>query len=222
MKWVQISSPMKKYVLISVTILSVFTFIFVRFADELIEAELYHFDQTIIDWIQSFVRPQLTSIMKVFTFFGSTVALILLLFISVVLLVWQKKRWEVIFLVIGIAGGGIFNLLLKWIFHRQRPTLHRLIEETGYSFPSGHSMGSFIFYGMLCMLYVMFLKSRTAKVIMIMSTVLIIVMVGLSRIYLGVHYPSDVLAGYAAGGTWLTICLIGLRLVLEARKRNQV
>jgi membrane-associated phospholipid phosphatase len=222
MKWVQISSQTKKYVLISVVILSVYTFIFERFADELIEAELYHFDQTIIDWIQSFVKPQLTSIMKIFTFLGSPLALFLLLIISASSMVWQKKRWEAFFLVIGIAGGGVFNLLLKWIFHRQRPTLHRLIEETGYSFPSGHSMGSFIFYGMLCMLLFMFLKSRTAKVIIIMSTVLIIVMIGLSRIYLGVHYPSDVLAGYAAGGVWLTICLIGLRIVLEIKGNNSI
>jgi membrane-associated phospholipid phosphatase len=222
MKWVQISSQTKKYVLISVVILSLYTFIFERFADELIEAELYHFDQTIIDWIQSSVKPQLTFIMKFFTFLGSPVALLLLPFISAALMIWQKKRWESLFLVIGIAGGGVFNLLLKWIFHRQRPTLHRLIEETGYSFPSGHSMVSFIFYGMLCMLFVMFLKSRTAKVIIIMSTVVIIVMIGLSRIYLGVHYPSDVLAGYAAGGAWLTICLIGLRLVLEVKGSNPI
>ncbi len=207
---------------ISVVILSVYTFIFERFADELIEAELYHFDQTIIDWIQSFIRPQFTSSMKIFTFLGSPVALLLLLFISAALMIWQKKRWETLFLVIGITGGSIFNLLLKWIFHRQRPTMHRLIEETGYSFPSGHSMVSFIFYGMICMLLFMFLKSRIAKAIIIMSTVLIIVMIGLSRIYLGVHYPSDVLAGYAAGGVWLTICLIGLRLVLEVKGNNRI
>ncbi len=221
MKWTQISLPTKKYVLISLMILFVFTFVFGKFADELIESELYHFDQSIIDWIQLFVRPQLTSIMKIFTFFGSTLALLFLLFLSVGLMIWQKKRWEAFFLVIGIAGGGIFNLLLKWIFHRHRPTLHRLIEETGYSFPSGHSMGAFIFYGMLCMLFFMFLKSRIAKAIMIVSTVLIIVMIGLSRVYLGVHYPSDVLAGYAAGGVWLTVCLIGLRLVLEVRRRKK-
>lgn len=220
LKWSRFSPPTKKYILISLLILCIFTFIFGRFADELMESELHHFDQSIIDWVQLFVSPKLTSIMIGLTFFGSAEALILLLLISAGLMIWQRKRWETLFLVIGIAGGGIFNLLLKWIFHRQRPTLHRLIEETGYSFPSGHSMNSFVFYGMLCMLFFMFLKLRTTKAIIIMSTVLVIVMVGLSRIYLGVHYPSDVLSGYAAGGAWLIVCLIGLRLVLEVSREK--
>lgn len=218
MNWAQISTTTKKYVFISIVVLSVFIFIFERLAEELVEAKLYHFDITIIDWIQSFISPQLTSLMEFFTFLGSAVALLLLLIVSVALMIWQKKRWESLFLIIGIAGGSLFNQLLKLIFHRQRPTLHRLIIESGYSFPSGHSMDSFIFYGMLCMLFFMFLRSRIAKGIIILISIFIIMMIGLSRIYLGVHFPSDVLAGYAAGGVWLTICLIGLKLVLEIRK----
>ncbi|MCH5586089.1 phosphatase PAP2 family protein [Shimazuella sp. AN120528] len=221
MNWSKTLTSTKKYILISILFLSFFTFVFAKFADELVEADLFHFDQTIINWIGTFVKPQLTSMMKFFTFFGSPLALILFLIISVSWMVWQKKRWESLFLVIAIAGGGLFNQLLKWIFHRQRPTLHRLIQETGYSFPSGHSMISFVFYGMICMLLMVFLKSRTPKVIVIISTVIMVVMVGMSRIYLGVHYPSDVLAGYAAGGAWLMICLIGLRLVLETREKNR-
>jgi membrane-associated phospholipid phosphatase len=210
----------KRYLLISIVILIVFTFIFERFADELIEKELNNFDQSIIDWIQALISPKLTIIMKFFTFLGSTKALLSLLVISVALMLWQKKKWESLFLVIALAGGELFNWLLKWIFHRNRPTIHRLIEETGYSFPSGHSMESFIFYGMLCMLFVLFLKSKVPKVIIIISTIVLIFMIGISRIYLGVHYPSDVIAGFAAGGAWLTICLMGLRVVLEYRGRN--
>ena len=81
-------------------------------------------------------------------------------------------------------------------------------------------MISFIFYGMLCMLLIVFLKSRKAKVSMFLIAIFIISAIGISRIYLGVHYPSDVMAGYAAGGAWLTICLMGLKLVLESRKRS--
>ncbi|WP_051271051.1 phosphatase PAP2 family protein [Shimazuella kribbensis] len=218
MKPFGILSPIKKYMFISICFLSLFTFVFAKFADELVESELYHFDTTIIDWIGSFVKPPFTAIMKIFTFLGSPLALFLLVLICVSWMLWKKRRWEALFLTIGITGGGVFNLFLKWIFHRQRPTLHRLIEESGYSFPSGHSMGSIIFYGMLCMLLILFLNSRKAKVVVVLITVIIIISIGLSRIYLGVHYPSDVLAGYAAGGVWLTICLMGLKFVLDQRK----
>ncbi|WP_232698449.1 phosphatase PAP2 family protein [Brevibacillus daliensis] len=220
MKWHQIGLPTKRYLLISTMILLFFVFIFDRFADELIEHELNKFDQSIINWVQGYITPQLTTIMKIFTFFGSTTALLLLLVISITLMIWQKKRWEPLFLVIAISGGVLFNQLLKWVFHRQRPTIHRLVEETGYSFPSGHSMVSFIFYGMLWMLLYMFLVSRFPKVISTLISIILILMIGVSRIYLGVHYPSDVIAGFAAGGIWLVICLMGLRLVLEYRRIN--
>ncbi|KAB2333180.1 phosphatase PAP2 family protein [Cytobacillus depressus] len=204
----------------SVVILLLFSFVFANFAEELIEAKLYHFDQMIIDQVLLWVNPNLTLMMKFFTFLGSTKALIVLLLIVAGLMIWNKKRWEAIFLLIGTAGGAIFNEILKEIFHRERPTLHRLIEVKGYSFPSGHSMVSFIFYGMVCMFFIMFLESRAIKAVVFLITVFVIFMIGLSRIYLGVHYPSDVLAGFAAGGAWLIICLMGLRFILEIRKRK--
>ncbi len=220
MKVFRILSPIKKYMFFSLCFLSLFTFIFAKFADELVESELNHFDQTIINWIQSLMKSQLTSIMKIFTFFGSPLAIILFVLISASWIIWRKKYWESVFLVIGTAGGGLFNLLLKWIFHRQRPTIHRLIEESGYSFPSGHSMGSIIFYGMLCMLMIVFINSTITRAIVIISTLFIVTMIGLSRVYLGVHYPSYVLAGYAAGGAWLAVCLMGLKVILEIRKKD--
>ena len=209
--------PTRRYLLISVLILLFSVFIFQQFADELTENELFRFDQSVIDWVQGFINPQVTIIMKAFTFLGSTTALSLLLIASVALMIGQQKRWESLFLVIAIGGGMVFNLLLKWIFQRERPTLNRLIDATGYSFASGHSMVSFIFYGMLGMLVYMFLASRLSKMITIMVSAVLILMIGTSRIYLGVHYPSDVIAGFAAGGVWLVICLMGLKLVLLYR-----
>lgn len=221
MNWAKISTDTKRYVISSIAVLCVFLFIFEEFADRLVEAKLNHFDMSIIDFVQSYNSPFLTSLMNFFTFIGSPVVLFLFSMLSVVLMSWQKKRWESLFLVIALVGGTIFNQLLKWIFHRQRPSFHRLIVETGYSFPSGHSMDSFVFYGMLCMLLFVFLRSKLAKTTVILFTILVILMVGLSRIYLGVHFPSDVLAGYAAGGVWLTVCLIGLKLILEIRKSKK-
>ncbi|MFD1177310.1 phosphatase PAP2 family protein [Paenibacillus puldeungensis] len=210
----------EKYWLASALILSFFVIIFTHFADELMEQKLFLFDHTIIDLVQGLISPRLTTVMKLFTFLGSTTALVVVLFISVTLMIRQKKRWEALFLVIAISGGVLFNQWLKWLFHRQRPTLHRLIEETGYSFPSGHSMVSFVFYGMLGVLVYMFLVSKLPKIILTFSIAFLIIMIGISRIYLGVHYPSDVIAGFSAGGAWLVICLFSLRLILLYRGTN--
>jgi membrane-associated phospholipid phosphatase len=212
-------SPTKRYILLSIFFLYIFVSVFEEFTDELLEQELHNFDQSIINWVHMF-RPHLTPIMLFFTFFGSIEALFLFTILSCAFLIWKNKRWEASFLVIGIAGGGIFNLLLKWIFRRERPDLYRLIEESGYSFPSGHSMGSFILYGMLCMLLITFFPSIKTKVILILSTSAFITMIGWSRIYLGVHYPSDVIAGFAGGGAWVCVCLLMLKLILKSRERK--
>lgn len=209
-----------KYAVKSVLILLLFVSIFQRFADKLVESDLYTVDLTIMGRIQSWISPKFTSVMIFFTFFGSAAALLLFLIISASLMYWQHKRWEALFLIAAFTGGVVFNLLLKWIFQRQRPNFIRLIEETGYSFPSGHSMISFVFYGMLSMLFILFLNSRVLKMIILIITSTLIIMVGLSRVYLGVHYPSDVLAGFAAGGAWITICLLGLRFVLDFRRSS--
>lgn len=210
----------KKYLLFSVIILLFSCIIFTNFADELIGDELFKFDQMVIDSVLLLVSPKLTVIMKFFTFLGSSKVVPIILFFSCVLMVFNKKKWEATFLLFGVAGGVLFNELLKEIFHRQRPTLHRIIEENGYSFPSGHSMVSFILYGMLCMFIITFLFNRAMKIIIVGITAFIIFMIGLSRVYLGVHYPSDVLAGFAAGSIWLIICLLGLQAVKNYRKKK--
>lgn len=82
-------------------------------------------------------------------------------------------------------------------------------------------MASFLFYGMVAVFLYLFVVSRLAKLGIVLAAVILIACVGASRIYLGVHYPSDVLAGYAAGGAWLVLCLLGMHLVLERRRAKK-
>jgi undecaprenyl-diphosphatase len=195
-------------------------FIFWRFADELVEEELHTFDITIIDWVQSFISDKLTKIIEIFTFLGSTKAVIVISILTIILMLFNKKWWETLFFIVAVSGSSLFNLLLKLIFQRTRPSIHPLIIETGYSFPSGHSMVSFVLYGMITYFLVLFYVKRFAKIITILFFSLLVLLIGVSRIYLGVHYPSDVLAGFAVGGTWLIICLIILKIFLEKRIRK--
>ena len=210
MKW---SETSKKYILFSAGTFFIFSLVFAEFAYKLIKDELVYFDQWIIDKVLMIVSPKLTIIMSFFTSLGSSKTLLAFLFIAIVAMLLYKKNWEAIFLLFGTAGGLVLNEILKSIFQRQRPTLHRLIEVNGYSFPSGHSMSSFIFYGMVCIFLFTFLSSRAIKAIFFFITVFLILMIGLSRIYLGVHYPSDVIAGFAAGGAWLAVCIMGWMII---------
>ncbi|MNI69722.1 Undecaprenyl-diphosphatase BcrC [compost metagenome] len=131
-----------------------------------------------------------------------------------------KHRMElVLFLCTGI-GSSLLNSLLKLWFHRERPTIHRLIEQEGFSFPSGHSMAAFSLYGGVAYLLWRHLPRRWERVMLILFTVLMTGGIGWSRIYLGVHYPSDVIGGYAASGAWLMLCIAGFEAYRNNRQRR--
>lgn len=197
-----------------------FCFVFGKFADELIKEELYKFDSSIINWMQSFISSKLTTFMKAFTFFGSYIGVILISLITIILMIFFHKYWEALFLAIAVLGSSLFNLLLKWIFQRERPSSNQLIDVTGLSFPSGHAMVSIVLFGMLTYFLLLFYKSNWAKIITALFFTVVILCIGVSRIYLGVHYPSDVIAGFSAGGAWLIICLFVLQIIVAKRNTS--
>ncbi|WP_195694669.1 phosphatase PAP2 family protein [Priestia megaterium] len=169
---------------------------------------IIHFDSTVISFMQGFESPILTSIMKFFTFIGSLPAIIVLsVLIMFFLYTVLKHRSELILFVAAILGSSVLFRILKQIFQRERPNLHRLIEISSYSFPSGHATNAFAFYGILAFLLWRHLPTRWGRTILILLSVIMILAVGTSRIYLGVHYPSDVLAGYLVSIFWLTIII---------------
>ncbi|KXG45047.1 phospholipid phosphatase [Tepidibacillus decaturensis] len=181
------------------------------------------FDLPIIIWVQSLENSYLTEVMKFFTWIGSTKIVIAIIIItSIILYVLLKHRIELVFFVIVMIGSTALNNLLKVIFHRERPTIHRIIEETGYSFPSGHSMAAFTLYAMISFLLWKHLRSRFGRGLMILFATVMILLIGISRIYLGVHFPSDVLGGYLASGVWFTLSVMIYQWYLERRaKRNK-
>lgn len=149
----------------------------------------------------------MTRFMRFITFWGSSWALII---ISLVILftafIWKKKKYFLCSLLVpgNLAAGALLNFILKQLFHRQRPELLKLIEIGGYSFPSGHSMSSISFYGFLIYLSIRYIK-RWPKYCIAGVLSLLIIAIGISRIYLGVHYASDVLGGYIVGSGWLVL-----------------
>lgn len=167
--------------------------------------KIIHFDSNVISAVQGLESPGLTSIMKFFTFIGSSKAVIVLsLLLMVFLYVVLHHRLELILFTVALVGSAILNDVLKNLFHRLRPNLHRLIDISGYSFPSGHAMTAFTVYGMVAFLLWRHLESKRNRSILVLFSVFMILMIGISRIYLGVHYPSDIIGGYFVSAFWLT------------------
>ena len=148
------------------------------------------------------ISDSVTPIVKIITNSCSAVALITISLLSIVLI---KNKKIGLSIALNLFITTSLNLILKNILQRPRPTEYRLIEETGYSFPSGHSMVSMAFYGFFMYLIYKYVKSTKLKWISIILLALLILTIGVSRIYLGVHYTSDVLGGFLISISYLVI-----------------
>jgi undecaprenyl-diphosphatase len=129
----------------------------------------------------------------------------------------QRRRVLLVGWVGALAGGALLDLALKLAFRRPRPVWESpYLAASGWSFPSGHAMGSLIAYGMLAYLLVLHLRSRSARLAVAAGAILLVLAIGFTRLFLGVHYFSDVMAGYAAGTVWLAVCVSGLEVLRRA------
>ncbi len=176
------------------------------------------FDAATMHWMHTHQQPWLLPIAKSLAFLGSPPTIVGIAVLGVITgLAWRKVRGAAWTLPIAVIGAGIIIQGVKLEFHRPRPTLYQqLIPETGYSFPSGHSLIAIVVYGLLGYFAMHLVKGHGARTVVAVLTVLLIAAIGVSRPYVQVHYPSDVLAGWAAGLPWLMTC-IGLHEVLARR-----
>jgi len=197
-----------------------FTLIFASVAGLVVFNRVSGFDSYIIEKVQSVESPWLTSLAKSLSMAGSSRYAIGLSLITMFLLfALLKHRMELLlFLWIGL-GSLVLNTFLKLRFHRERPNIHRLIEEAGFSFPSGHSMAAFSLYGGITYLLWRHISYKPGRILLIIVAVLMTGGIGWSRIYLGVHYPSDVIGGYAASCAWLLLSVSIFQFYRDTRKR---
>ena len=166
------------------------------------------FDNAVIQAIRQFTNPFLTSLMKNVTFFGNNGTLYVIVPVLVMLLLIARRPIsEPLILTVSTLGGWFLIEALKLLFHRARPGENPLVPASGFSFPSGHALMSIVVYGCLALIiYGYFRRSFSVRGLITLVAVVFIIMIGISRIYLGVHYPTDILGGYAVGIAWLNIC----------------
>jgi len=173
-------------------------------ANEVSEGETLGFDNFVRDTIHSWASPPLTAAMRIVTPLGSPRFVILLSLILIWPLARMGRKRAALVLTAGAIGAELLNELLKLLFHRMRPEpFFGYAEPLSYSFPSGHALCSACFYGLLAAIETSRMHSRTAKMLVWAGAACFAVLIGFSRVYLGVHYPTDVIAGYAAAIVWV-------------------
>lgn len=176
---------------------------FLALAEDVFNQEIMNGDIIGYKFISTYLISDFTTpIAKFITNFGGAIFLLILSGIFLLFIKNKKIGLSIGFNLVIITG---LNILLKIILQRPRPTELRLIDETGYSFPSGHSMISMAFYGYLIYLIYKYVKNAKLKWSLITLLIILIVSIGVSRIYLGVHYTSDVLAGFLISISYLII-----------------
>ena len=193
---------------------------FVYLAEQfnLTTSSVYYDDQIINKWFEAERMPGFTTLLHAVTTGASPVGLGILVTVVAAVLFFRKHRASAAFIAVAAGGGALLNLGLKSLFERARPgAASAIANATGYSFPSGHAMGSFIVFGSIA--YIVMRqpyrwKWKSAWLALLVTAVLL---VGLSRVYLGVHWGSDIAAGWSAGIVWLASATVAFETVLRIR-----
>lgn len=189
---------MKKYLKFIVCILSLFIFLILAYliktnANLVIDEKIYNF-------VSKFISNNTTLIIKFITFLGSAIVVI---GITLLCLIFLKNKKIGLFMSIDLVVITIFQYILKAIFQRSRPIGINLIEESSYSFPSGHSLTAMAFYGFI--IYLIYKSNLKYKKLYIIGLSVLILLIGLSRVYLGVHFVTDILGGFTFSLFYLII-----------------
>ena len=191
------------------------TWLFFGIADEVPEkGAMVRVDNAVAAWLQAHGTERGETIFVGISYLGAQILTALLIAIAIVLIVRRDWRHLAV-LAITCGGGALLNGALKLGFHRTRPTYASEFHVASWSFPSGHAMDSFIVYGLLA--YWLGARFREYRALIYIGAALLIGAIGYARLYLGVHFLSDVIAGYSAGFVWLSICVTGYQFAERHR-----
>lgn len=186
---------------------------FIGLAEEVQEGETLFFDEAILTAINSTSNPFWDTFFSIVTQIGGVIGVLAVTSGIAALLILRKKYIKTILLVAGVGGAAIINMVLKLIFERTRPDLwDQLVVESSFSFPSGHAMAS----SALAFSVIAILVNTKYKWYAVVLGALFTLLIGFSRLYLGVHYPTDILAGWFVSAVWVllvTFALYGKRTI---------
>ncbi|PYI93537.1 MAG: hypothetical protein DMF03_00715 [Verrucomicrobia bacterium] len=180
-------------------------------------------DTQMATWFHQHLTQTFVTILRALSEPGSSDFIGILLFAIVLFFIW--KRWwpSLLTLVVAVPGGMLLNEMVKLLVHRHRPYVDgAFVDWSGYSFASGHTIGATLLYGQLALFILPLIKRRHRRALVIATTTVLILSVGFSRIALGAHYLTDVLAAIFFGSFWLMFCLITGRLIRRRSSGSMV
>lgn len=206
----------------------VFAFIFLLlfiwlFEEIILDNDIPALDYVVLNKLTMIRTPFLNEIMKLITYLGNVTGVVIFLGVVILVLVLLKKYKYIIPILISSLFGEGFVFIIKLLAQRNRPPIENaLLTETDFSFPSGHSMAAVVVYGFIFYFLVKNIKKKGYRIGVGILGVIIILLIGFSRLYLGVHWPTDVLASYLLGGSWVCFvigCIQGWKYIKRGLDR---
>ena len=193
--------------------------LFIELTETLKTEVLANYDQQITDYVISYRSPGLTNYFIFVTHVGDIYGYLVVMIASILLSILVFKHWKyVVQITTVLLLSSISNLILKRFIDRARPGIEHLVSVETLSYPSGHAMSAMAFYGFIIYLFYRFKMNIFIKIGAILFLVLLILSIGISRIYLGVHFPSDIAGGFIAGFIWVIFCILLFDLIEVFRK----
>jgi membrane-associated phospholipid phosphatase len=194
---------------------------FVELTEELAENQLTGFDNVVTEFVISLRSDSLTSLMVFVTQVGTQTGYLIIVTLLAIYFFLRHRSWKFIVQTVAVLLlASLCNVALKQFINRARPSIEHLVNVYSLSYPSGHAMSAMSFYGFLIFLTFRYEMNHKVRVTISILLALLIAGIGISRIYLGVHYPSDVLAGFIGGLIWVTFCAIVFDVADLNRKRK--
>jgi undecaprenyl-diphosphatase len=198
------------------------TWLFSEFAEVVMAGRTQTFDEAVLRWIYTRHTPFLNAAMLEVTSLATGTVALMIVGVAALFLTLTRHKYSALLLLFATAGGMLLDLILKMRFDRPRPHVFTWgTNVVASSFPSGHAMSATIVYSTVAYLAARLQKRRWARVVTLLVAALLIVLISFSRLYLGVHYPSDVLAGVIIGLAWAGFCMATLEAVQRFGQRHQ-
>lgn len=195
--------------------------LFVELTDEVQGKNIEHFDQSVTDYVTSFRTPGLNSFFQFVTDLGDFYAYLIATTIAGLFFFYKIKNKKFILQLIGVVIlSFLVNLALKEFFDRARPSLEHMVVVKTLSYPSGHAMSAMSYYGFLIYLTFHIKMNNWLRGFLTLLLSVLIFFIGLSRVYLGVHFPSDVVGGFIGGLIWVAFCVVLFNIIDLLRQRR--
>jgi len=209
------------FLVAGVIVAAFLTWVFSELAERVMSGGTQAFDESILRWMSAHHSKALTSTMLEITTLGTGTVLLMIVCVAALFLTLTKHKYSALLLLVATGGVLLLDMVLKLQFNRPRP--HVFIWGTqafGSSFPSGHAMGATVTYSTVAYLAARLHRRSWARWLTMLMALVVIFLIGVSRMYLGVHYPSDVLAGAIMGLAWAAFCMATLEAIQRFAERR--